>query len=297
MNLKQADLGVSGVYDEDQLQTKVLQVKAHHFNGLKITVAIVLCIAMGLMYTVKQLEATTDLKNKENLQLQSQIAALKEQVNESNYKLGAISASSDSSNTKAIGYIESIQNKLKKINDYLGKRGLKNVSFHTLSVASNASKGKKTTNLQLFAKYNNYLEELVTNIAMVPMGYPRISSFTSFFGYRGNPFDFGRNEFHPGLDFKGKVGDPVKCTASGRVIFTGRAGGYGNCVRIQHMNNVQTWYGHLSKILVHEGEHVSVGDMIGRVGSTGRSTGPHLHYEVRRNGKPVNPAQYLTLNQ
>jgi murein DD-endopeptidase MepM/ murein hydrolase activator NlpD len=130
------------------------------------------------------------------------------------------------------------------------------------------------------------------------MGYPRAANFTSFFGYRGNPFDFGgRNEFHPGLDFKGKVGDPVKCTASGKVIFTGKAGGYGNCVRIQHLGNIETWYGHLSRINVHEGQHVTVGDVIGKVGSTGRSTGPHLHYEVRRNGKPVNPVQYLTLNQ
>ncbi|QJD98310.1 M23 family metallopeptidase [Mucilaginibacter robiniae] len=128
------------------------------------------------------------------------------------------------------------------------------------------------------------------------MGYPRISAFTSFFGYRGNPFEFGRNEFHPGLDFRGNVGDPVKCTAKGRVIFTGRAGGYGNCVRIKHIDNIETWYGHLSHINVREGQEVSVGDIIGKVGSTGRSTGPHLHYEVRRNGKPVNPKEYLSLN-
>ncbi|WDF54953.1 M23 family metallopeptidase [Mucilaginibacter sp. KACC 22063] len=296
MNLKQADLGVSGVYDEDQLQTKVIRIKVKHFNGLKLTVAIVICLAMGLMYSVKELEATADLKTKENLRLQSQIAALKEQVGASNEKLDAISASSDSSNNKALGYIESIQSKLKKINDYLGKRGLRGISFHTINVAKKNS-SKKQDNLKLYAKYNNYLEEFVTNVAMVPMGYPRVSSFTSFFGYRSNPFDFGGGEFHPGIDFKGNTGDPVKCTASGRVVFTGRAGGYGNCIRIQHMGNVQTWYGHLSKILVHEGQRVTVGEVIGKVGSTGRSTGPHLHYEVRRNGKPVNPKQYLTLNQ
>jgi murein DD-endopeptidase MepM/ murein hydrolase activator NlpD len=245
------------------------------------------------MFEVKHLQEEREAQARENSKLLSEVTALRNEVDDNVSKLEAVTASSDSSNTKALNYIESIQGKLKKINDYLGKRGLKGVSFKAVSVSK--SNSKKNSSLSLYAKYNHYLEQLVTNVAMVPMGYPRLSSFTSFFGYRGNPFDFGRNEFHPGLDFRGQVGDPVKCTASGKVIFTGRAGGYGNCIRIQHMGNVQTWYGHLSHINVHEGQRVTVGDVIGRVGSTGRSTGPHLHYEVRRNGKPVNPQQYLTL--
>jgi murein DD-endopeptidase MepM/ murein hydrolase activator NlpD len=76
----------------------------------------------------------------------------------------------------------------------------------------------------------------------------------------------------------------------------GPNGGYGNCVRIKHINNLETIYGHLSHINVRPGQKVSVGDIIGKVGSTGRSTGSHLHYEVRRNGKAVNPKEYLTLN-
>lgn len=295
MNLKQTDLGVDEVLVESEFQPKVLQVKAKHFNRLRITAMSAVVLAAILTYTVKQLHDSSEQKSLENARLMSQLSALRNEVDESSTKLDAITASSDSSNSKALNYIDGIQTKLKKINDYLGKRGLKAVSFKGI----NTSSDKKMTNLQLYAKYNSYLERLVTNVAMVPMGYPRISSFTSFFGYRGNPFDFGggRNEFHPGLDFKGKVGDPVKCTASGKVIFTGKAGGYGNCVRIRHINNVETWYGHLSRINVHEGQNVTVGEVIGKVGSTGRSTGPHLHYEVRRNGKPVNPVQYLTLNQ
>ncbi len=295
MNLKQKDLGVEGILFEGKSRSKVLQVKARHFKGLKISVAIVLSLTAGLSYCVMRLRDTTLQKEQENYRLQSQIAELRGEIDESTTKLEAVTAASDSSNTKAIGYIESIQNKLKTINNYLGVRGLKAVTYHGIN-AQKVSK-KKTSNLQLYAKYDRYLEQLVDNVAMVPMGYPRISSLTSFFGYRSNPFDFGRNEFHPGLDFRGQVGDPVKCTASGKVIFTGRAGGYGNCIRIQHMGNIQTWYGHLSRISVREGQRVTVGETIGRVGSTGRSTGPHLHYEVRRNGKAVNPVQYLTLNQ
>lgn len=294
MNLKQMDLGVEEVLMERDFQPKVLQVKEKHFKRLKFTAVAGVCLAAILTYTVKQLHDAGEQKAQENAKLMSQISALRSEVNESSTKLEAITASSDSSNTKALSYIDGIQTSLKKINDYLGKRGLRSVSFRGIKTGSD----KKISNLQLYSKYNSYLQRLVDNVAMVPMGYPRSASFTSFFGYRGNPFDFGgRNEFHPGLDFKGKVGDPVKCTASGKVIFTGRAGGYGNCVRIQHLGNIETWYGHLSRINVHEGQHVTVGEVIGKVGSTGRSTGPHLHYEVRRNGKPVNPVQYLTLNQ
>ena len=76
----------------------------------------------------------------------------------------------------------------------------------------------------------------------------------------------------------------------------GRKGGYGNCIIVQHKNDFQTLYGHLSHIDVKDGQSVKTGDVIGKVGSTGRSTGTHLHYEVRKNGKPINPIKFLTLN-
>jgi len=133
-------------------------------------------------------------------------------------------------------------------------------------------------------------------VAFTPMGYPHISSLTSYFGYRSDPFDGGHAEFHPGIDFKGERGDAAKCTANGKVVFAGWFGGYGNCVRIQHKNNFETLYGHLSKITVKVGQDVTVGEKVGEIGSTGRSTGNHLHYEIRKNGKPVNPISYLSLN-
>ena len=144
--------------------------------------------------------------------------------------------------------------------------------------------------------YDSYLNSVVTAVAFTPMGYPRISSLTSRFGYRNDPFSSARAEYHPGIDFKGNYGDAVKCTANGRVVSAGWAGGYGNCVRVKHNNGFETVYGHLSRITVKVGQKVNVGDKIGQVGSTGRSTGAHLHYEVRQNGKPVNPTKFLTLN-
>ncbi|WP_158829624.1 M23 family metallopeptidase [Mucilaginibacter lacusdianchii] len=293
MNLKQADVSVGSVVGKNQLKPKVLQVKARYLTALKVFVGLTVALVIALTTTIYKLNEQTRLQTEENNRLLNQVSSLKSQVDENVEALNLVTAQKDSSNSKALGYIESIQSKLKTINSYLSRRGLKSVSFKTIKASNKTSKADNT---KIYQKYNRYLSKLVDNIAEMPMGYPRASSFTSIFGYRGNPFNFGRSEFHPGLDFKGQMGDQVKCTASGKVIFTGRAGGYGNCVRIRHINGIETWYGHLSRITVREGQKVSVGEMVGKVGSTGRSTGPHLHYEVRRDGKPVNPVQYLSLN-
>ncbi|MCB1508045.1 MAG: peptidoglycan DD-metalloendopeptidase family protein [Hyphomicrobiaceae bacterium] len=115
---------------------------------------------------------------------------------------------------------------------------------------------------------------------------------SSTFGNRVDPF-LGRRAFHAGLDFAATSGTTVMATGAGRVIRAGRNGGYGLMVEIDHGHNLTTRYAHLSRILVSEGDTVTAGEAIGRVGSTGRSTGPHLHYEVRRSDDPENPQAFL----
>ncbi len=115
---------------------------------------------------------------------------------------------------------------------------------------------------------------------------------TSPFGARMDPF-FGKLALHPGVDLRESIGAPARATAAGKVIAAGWRGGYGNMVEIDHGNGLTTRYGHLSAILVTEGQSVEARDIIGRVGSTGRSTGPHLHYEVRVDGEPVDPMRFL----
>lgn len=117
-------------------------------------------------------------------------------------------------------------------------------------------------------------------------------AFTSNFGVRTDPFR-GTAAFHAGVDIPGPVGTPVYATADGVVDRAERAGGYGNLVELDHGKGIQTRYGHLSKILVSAGTHVSRGQLIALMGSTGRSTGPHLHYEVRIDGHAVNPVPFL----
>ena len=135
-------------------------------------------------------------------------------------------------------------------------------------------------------------------IAHIPSIIPiNIKDYTmsSGYGYRRDPV-YGSTKFHAGLDFAAKTGTPVFATADGTVESAGRESGYGNCIDITHGYNYLTRYAHLSEIMVKAGQQVKRGEMIGKVGSTGKSTGPHLHYEVRFKDEPQNPVNYYFMD-
>lgn len=137
------------------------------------------------------------------------------------------------------------------------------------------------------------LESVRETALALPYGNPAPGQgITSRFGNRPDPF-LGRLAFHGGIDFQAETGLPVKATGAGKVTTAGWASGYGNLVEIDHGQGITTRYGHMSRILVREGETISAGDVVGRAGATGRATGPHVHYEVRRNGEAVNPIHFL----
>jgi murein DD-endopeptidase MepM/ murein hydrolase activator NlpD len=138
------------------------------------------------------------------------------------------------------------------------------------------------------------MERLNRTFALVPYRKPVVGEveFTSGFGIRTDPF-LGRPAMHTGLDFRAAMGDPVRATANGKVVSSGWAGGYGRMIEIDHGNGLSTRYGHLSEIGVRVGDQIKIGQVIGAVGSTGRSTGPHLHYETRIEGEAVDPQKFL----
>ncbi len=136
------------------------------------------------------------------------------------------------------------------------------------------------------------IEDKNETLSSVPSIYPTVGRFTSRFGYRKDPFT-RRTKFHDGLDIANTYGTPLYATADGVVTFSGKRSGYGNVIQINHGNGYETVYGHNSKNIVKARDFVKKGQLIGYMGSSGRSTGPHLHYEVRINGKPVNPINYL----
>lgn len=129
-------------------------------------------------------------------------------------------------------------------------------------------------------------------LSSTPSIAPVRGILTDGFGGRRDPFNGGRAS-HPAVDISSDTGQPVRAPADGVVVKAQWAGGYGNVVYLSHGYGYSTRYGHLSKFNVRPGQRVQRGDIIGFVGSTGRSTGPHLHYEVRRNNDPVNPLEYI----
>ncbi|MDB5521755.1 MAG: hypothetical protein JWQ82_1352 [Tardiphaga sp.] len=138
------------------------------------------------------------------------------------------------------------------------------------------------------------VDKLNRTLALVPYRKPVVGEveFTSGFGVRSDPF-LGRPAMHTGLDFRAPTGDPIRATAIGKVVSAAYQGGYGRMVEIDHGNGLSTRYGHMSEIHVKVGDSIKIGQVIGAVGSTGRSTGPHLHYETRIDGEAVDPQKFL----
>lgn len=157
---------------------------------------------------------------------------------------------------------------------------------------------------QLFAQVQSFdqLRDAVgkqkDKLSHIPSVLPiKVEDYTmsSGYGYRRDPI-YGSSKFHEGLDFSASIGTPVYATADGEITVAKREAGYGNCIDIDHGYNYLTRYAHLSEILVKEGSQVKRGQMIGKVGSTGKSTGPHLHYEVRFKGEAQNPVNYYFMD-
>ncbi|SDE07615.1 M23 family metallopeptidase [Niabella drilacis] len=187
---------------------------------------------------------------------------------------------------------KSIDRHMQQINQLLTERGLSKLALENAG-------GPETFDItdinEVAAFYETELGKAEDVIRHTPIGRPHPGDQTSGFGHRYNPFGSGSVESHSGLDFRGAIGETVKTTADGVVAFAGTKGGYGNCVIVQHQNGFQTLYGHLSKINVTQHQKIKSGEKIGEVGSTGRSTGPHLHYEVLINGVRTDPSRFTKL--
>ncbi len=162
-----------------------------------------------------------------------------------------------------------------------------------LSMLSTSRDGSIDPRFQRFGLSLARMEALERSVAALPQVLPAsLEYISSGFGYRPDPFT-GGPDFHGGLDFKGPVGAPIFAAASGKVAFVGWRSGYGNVVEIDHGHGLLTRYAHMSGFRTRVGKAVIPGELIGLIGSTGRSTGPHLHFEVRINDRPVNPRPFL----
>jgi murein DD-endopeptidase MepM/ murein hydrolase activator NlpD len=220
-------------------------------------------------------------------------------------KLGRVEASLDRIDHRQVAVLAQLQDryesKARKMRSVLSELGLK------LDVTPPAAVGGPFVPVKLpvagqsferavtaVSVVRAYTEKLNASLANVPLRAPVTGEIdeTSPFGVRVDPF-MHVAAMHTGIDFRGEMGEPIHATAGGTVTIAGWSGGYGNMVEVNHGNGLATRYGHLSRIDVTVGQSVRLGQVIGRLGSTGRSTGPHIHYETRVNGEAVNPAKFL----
>ena len=220
--------------------------------------------------------------------------------------------------------LEQIDRIVRQLNSFLVS---KNISNDRISALKSDSLSDAIYLAEQTNRYSQKLVDLQTKLQTVPLGSPLNASITSTFGVRKNPIPPKKQlllasakgakkqtandtiassavakaeepaplQFHKGIDYGVPIGTDVQCTAKGKVIFAGVKGGYGNCVIISHGNGLSTLYAHLSSIDVKANDEVEVGQIIAKSGNTGRSTGPHLHYEVHKNNQPINPKLFLNL--
>jgi murein DD-endopeptidase MepM/ murein hydrolase activator NlpD len=164
-----------------------------------------------------------------------------------------------------------------------------------------ANEGEKITafdkEVERLDRALDMLDHVKNQARRFPIGNPLPGSeTTSHFGYRKDPL-LGTQAFHSGIDFRAEIGHRITAPAAGVVVTSSRQGGYGNMVEVRHKGGIITRYGHMNSIYVREGDTIDEGAILGEVGSTGRSTGPHLHYEVRIDGNPVDPTRYLNIGR
>ena len=263
----------------DRDETKSFNIPTIHVQRYKIYFVSLLSLVVFTIGLISFQYINLNSFSNEKEQLLKKIASMENDV-----KLV------DSLNIKT--NINKIENNIMFINNYLKERGVK--------AGNKDIGGEPDTNrkydLAIYEFYNNYTALLLATASNLPLGYPFFGEMRSDYGYRPNPFGGRGSEFHKGIDWKGDVGDTVRCTGDGEIINADWDKGYGKCVKIKHTSGIECLYGHLSEFNVTAGQKVKAGDVIGFIGSTGRSTGPHLHYEIRVNGIDINPHYFLTLN-
>jgi len=167
-----------------------------------------------------------------------------------------------------------------------------NFKLKKISSALKLSLKETKENKTSLEELKNRVKVIQSKLAAAPSTWPISGPLVSSFGYRRYPW----RGMHTGVDIKASYGAPIRATASGRVIYAGWRQGYGKTVEIDHGNGFTTLYGHASQIIAFVGEKITKGQIISYVGTTGYTTGPHLHYEVRKYDVPINPVAFLNLN-
>jgi len=293
------------IFDESRLdEVKTRKISSSAIRFILLSVGLYVFVSGAGFYYLNNLykERTVLSKYKtENLNLKDKIAGYESQLIDINEKIAGIMELEDkvkalasygqvdnSSRQLAVGGKEvDVLQDLSKVSERKDKRFFEELNTTLTNLGMEIE--KRAVSLSELA---DFLEEQKLMLSSTPTIWPVKGWISSGFGYRISPFT-GRRVFHEGLDIATKYNVPVKAAAKGIVVFAGIKAGYGKTVIIDHGYGYITKYGHNNKLLVKAGDKIKKGDIISEVGSTGRSTGPHVHYEVLVNGIPVNPLKFI----
>ncbi|HEV8590434.1 MAG TPA: peptidoglycan DD-metalloendopeptidase family protein [Pyrinomonadaceae bacterium] len=254
-----------------------------HKRWLKVSISALAVIVAGLVYGFYGLT-----QQAAHLRIERENARLREQNEKQQQELQNLN--------NRVNAVEDTSRKLAEMSgisappEQLAPRGQGGPARPVDSAAALAALESKTAKLE---RQMWIYQDMVRGHGAIPSLWPVVGALESGVGGRRNPFGGRGWEYHEGQDIDAAYGTPVQAAANGRVTIAGRQRGYGNVVYIEHGAGLSTRYGHLSQINVAVGQTVTRGQTIGLVGSTGRSTGPHLHYEVRIDNQPVDPRRYL----
>jgi murein DD-endopeptidase MepM/ murein hydrolase activator NlpD len=289
------------IIPDSQHKIKNLRIKKSIVTASIVSLAAVLLImfSITIYYAGSYSYLYTKLKYKDNIiaEKEQKIAQLSNMKKSQDTKIAMLNdnAKKIDEKMKSLDDLEQKVRRMLGLNQPKTSRGgisrdERNISFDNISTNKLISEIDNKT-----IDYKNLLSE-VTNkldyLNSIPSAYPVNGNITSPFGNRVSPYD-NTIEFHPGIDLAVDSGTPVKAAGKGIVTYAGWLSGYGNTVMIDHNYGITSVYGHNSQILVTVGQTVNRGDVIAKSGNSGRSTGPHVHFEVRLNGNPVDPMNYL----
>lgn len=285
-------------------QSTVLIVDAHRTKTLTVNTFFLKTIQPILrLLTVLTLLLTVGLGvlGYEYFQNTVQTRALEAEVNqlksftsaEIEAKLSALKAS-ENTVVQLQDYLKAKGVSVKPV-DFQTRRSIKPEQNQSMTAAAGGPELPVSAPIPFVGDFSEQTSELFQKARSIPLGLPHDGELSSRFGLRHNPFTKRGGEMHGGLDFRGTTGEPIHVTADGEVDFAGVQRGYGNVVIVKHAYGYKTYYAHLSAINVTKGDTLQSGDVVGKLGSTGRSTGPHLHYEVRLNNKRLDPENFLSI--
>jgi murein DD-endopeptidase MepM/ murein hydrolase activator NlpD len=286
-------------------------VRRYHIQKsflLQVAVGVGVLFLLGIAGTIHYFQVAKDaaenrLLRDENLALKSQLKSIRERIDHIgstldrverfDQKLRAITLLSDPQRNLAMGPTESDpQSPAAPVADNQFTRLTTADTPKVLSSKLDKLSAEATRQEQSLQQLQDYFQDQKSLLASTPSVWPARGWVTSDFGQRLDPYTADR-VMHAGMDIAAPHGKDIISPSDGTVVFTGLEGGYGNVLVIDHGYGIKTRYGHLAKIVVKPGERIKRGQVIAAVGNTGRSTGPHLHYEVRVNGIPQNPRKFI----